>query len=562
MAIAAGFLILVLICAVMILPRYVFVSGMLVPRESPEVDLSGRRVDASKLLRLKSPEYIKIENCGVSAEEFDRIRDAFPDCEIIWSVPLSSGPVSSRSSELTLSSISESDLPLFAYFDNLETVHAEGVSEWEILSELEKRYPEVEISWGVTMNGKFYSAEIEELDLKEAVDIRELNEKLAAFTKLDRVLLQNDGLSTDEMLYVQEKYPDVLFRFTAEEFGGRYLTTAETLDFSNNDSIDISRLIQIAPLFRSVKLIDFTGCGYSNDEMYEVMQAYPETDICWQFEIYGKEVSSLDEEIDFSEIQISDTSEIEDALPYFKKLKKVDMSFCGIGNEEMDALNKRHDNVRFVWTVTLGKGKTGTTTYKLRTDATFFISSLQLGEENAYKLYDNDLEPLKYCTDMEALDLGHNLLTHCDFCRYMPKLRFFIAAGTPIHDISGLSECKELYYLELQVSSISDLSPLLECKALRHLNICECPTQESLRPVLSQMTWLERCYLFGRWTYYSSDRDYVLSDEFLPNTEKLVEAGWKIYNNYWRTHPSYFKMRDALGGAYYFTWQAVDLDKW
>lgn len=548
--IAAGILAVLILCVAVILSKNVFVSGRLIPIESQEIDLSGRKVDASRLLRLKAPAHIILEDCGVSVEEFDRLRDAFPDCEIIWSVPLSSGPVSSRSSELTLSSISKSDLPLFAYFDHLETIHAEGVSEWEILSELEKRYPDVGINWGVTLNGKYYSADIEELDFKETVDVRELNEKLAAFTKLERVSLQNDEPSTDEMLSLQEKYPDILFCFTVEEFGGKYLTTADSLDFSNDNSVDLPRLIQIAPLFRTVKSIDFTGCGYSNDEMYKVMQAYPETDICWQFELYGKEVSSLDEEIDFSGIQISDTSEIENALPLFKHLQKVIMSYCGIRNEEMDALNKRHDDVRFVWTVTLGAGRRGMPTYELRTDTTYFISSLQLGEENAYRLFDDTAEPLKYCTDMVALDLGHNKITKCEFCRYMPKLRFFIAAGSPLNDLSPLAECKELYFLELQFCPVTDLSPLLECKELRHLCVCACPTQDSVRTVLSQMTWLERCYMYGRTAFYTSDRDYVCSDGFLPNTEKWLLGGMGFYVH-WRTHPSYFEMRDALGGAYY-----------
>ena len=132
----------------------------------------------------------------------------------------------------------------------------------------------------------------------------------------------------------------------------------------------------------------------------------------------------------------------------------------------------------------------------------------------------------------------------------MPKLRFFIAAGCPLDDLSPLADCKELYFLELMFCPVTDLSPLLECKELRHLNVCACPTQDSVRPVLSQMTWLERCYMAGRTACYRSDYSYVYSDEFLPNTEKWLGIDMAFYEA-WRTHPSYFEMRDALGGAYY-----------
>ena len=546
---AAAVLALLLLCAGVVLSGHVYAGGRLIPRDAVSVDLSGTGAGAAEVLRLKSPEYLNLENCGIRAEEYDRIRERFPDCEILWSVPLSGGPVSSRCTELTVGSLSESDVPLFAYFDALKTVHAEGVAEWQILSELEKRYPAIGFRWGVTLNGKTYSADISRLLLKEDVGFEELKGKLAAFTKLESVSLQKDALTTDEKLALQESYPDVLFYFTVEEFGRKILNSTEKLDFSGERDIDIDRLVAIAPLLKNVKQIDFTDCGCTEEEMGRVMRAYPEAAVGWQMEICGKEVSTLDEEIDLSGIPISDVSEIENALPYFRNLKKVVMCKCGVGDEEMDALNRRHEDVRFVWTIFLGTPRRGFPQYELRTDTTYFISSLHLGEENAYRLFDDTAEPLKYCTDMVALDLGHNKISKCEFCRYMPKLRFFIAAGSHLDDLSPLSECKELYYVELMFCPVRDLSPLLECKELRHLNVCACPTQDSVRPVLSQMTWLERCYMAGKTACYASDYSYVYSDEFLPNTEKWL-WGMGFYTS-WRGHPVYREMRDALGGAYY-----------
>ena len=227
------------------------------------------------------------------------------------------------------------------------------------------------------------------------------------------------------------------------------------------------------------------------------------------------------------------------------------MCKCGIEDEEMDLLNKKYEDIRFVWTIYLGGPRASRyPRYELRTDTTYFISSLQIGEENAYKLTDETAAPLKYCTDMIALDLGHNKLTNCEFCRNMPKLRFFIAAGNfQFADLSALADCKELFYVELMFCPVSDLSPLLACKELRHLNVSACPTRDSVRSVISQMTWLERLYMAGRTCYYPEDTAYVYSDEFLPNTEKWL-LGLDFYGP-WRTHPAYFEMRDALGGAYY-----------
>lgn len=528
---------------------YIYCSGKMIPRTATDLALAGEKVCVSELLKLVSPEHINLEGCDIKVSDYDLLKGRFPDCNIKWSIPLSSGSFSNDSTAITLTAVSESDFPLFKYFDDLEKVDAEGVAEWQLLSALEKQYPDIDVNWGITLNGRYYSSDIERLVLNGSISYPELNEKLSGFTDIKSVSLLEDDLSTDEKLSLQSSYPDISFCFAVKEFGEQFSNLTDRLDLAGK-VIDIDRLVRISPLFKNVRSIDFTGCSYSNDEMLKVMQAFPDADVCWQFKLYGVEVSSLDEEIDFSGIQIDDIAEMEDVLPLLKHLQKVIMCKCGVSDEEMDALNKRYDTIRFIWTVYLGSPKSNKNPrFELRTDTTYFISSLQIGEENAYMLYDDTAEPLKYCTDMVALDLSHNRITNCEFCRYMPKLRYFIAPDCPLNDISPLAECKELFYLELMFCPVTDLSPLLECKELRHLNVCACPTQDSVRPVLSQMTWLERCYMAGRTCYYPSDRNYVYSDEFLPATEKWL-LGLEFYYK-WRRHPAYREMRDALGGAYY-----------
>lgn len=548
--IAALLLLAVLAAVFLVRSKYSFIGGRALSNDSQEIDLKGEKISVSQLLRLTDPKSINVEETGITADDYEKIRARYPDCSISWSIPLSCGYFSSKSESITISSIKEEDLPLFAYFDDLKEVHANGISEWELLSALETQYKNISLNWDIDLNGSRYSSDTKILSLNGPVSFSELNEKLRGFSQLEMLSLSEDGLSTDEKLSLQEAYPDISFDLMMEELGLSLSSSADRLDFSNTGDVDIDRLVQIAPLFKNVKTMDFTGCGCSTEEMSKVVKAFPDADVIWQFEIYGKEVSSLDEEIDLSGIQITDTSDIEKAIPYMKNLRKVIMCKCGIGDEEMDALNKKFDDVRFVWTVFLGTPKRGNPGYELRTDTTYFISSLQLGEEYAYRLFDDTAEPLKYCTDMIALDLGHNEITKCEFCRYMPNLRFFIAAGTNLDDISPLADCKELYFLEVMFSRVHDLSPLLECKKLRHLNICACPTAESLG-VLAQMTWLERCYMAGRSNYDNSkEYAYVSSDEFLPDTEKWL-LGLEDFYGPWRTHPSYFEMRDALGGAYY-----------
>lgn len=528
--------------------NYAFIGGKLISKKAESIDLEGKNIRVSSLTKLPLLKEINLVDSNITIEDYEALRESFPDSHIRWSVPLSSGRYDSESREISISSITEEDLDTFSYLTNLEKVSAQGIPDWQVLSQFENRYPDIGIDWGVELGGKYYASDTSELKLDPGMDPSELREKLCAFSKLRTVSVQGNSLEIDDQLALKEVYPDLDFEWLVNITPEGVSSKSDTLVFSGKRGIDLDLLIRCAPLFDRVGSIDFSGCGYSNADMKRVLDAFPEADVLWKLSVYGKEISSLDEEIDLSGIKVEDTSEIENILPYLRSLKKVIMCDCGIGNEEMDALNKRHDNVKFVWTVHFGIG------YALRTDETVFIASLYYGSAQSAKgdLNDNTINPLKYCTDMIAIDIGHQHITDCSIFAEMKDLKWLIIAMNNISDISALANCKELYYLEAFWNPITDVSPLLECKKLRHLNICQCNSQSSL-DALAQMTWLERCWMSGGGTYDDrKDTKYVWSDEFLPHTMKRLR-GLDHTGDGWRNYPAYFEMRDVFNGQYYPT---------
>lgn len=533
---------------VFVVYNYAFIGGKLISKKAESIDLSGKNIRVSSLTKLPYLKEIILLDSDISVEDYEALKTAFPQSTVRWSVPLSSGRYDSQSDTISISSITEEDIALFSYFDHLRKVTAEGIPDWEILSELERSYPDIDIDWGVELNGRYYSSDLSELSLENGADPSELLEKLCVFTELKKVSVEGAVLEIDDQLALVESYPDLVFNWLVKITPDGIPCDTDTLDFSGKHDTDLNVLIKCAPLLKHLESIDFSGCGFSNGEMKKVADAFPGAEVLWQFTVCGKEVSSLDEEIDLSGIQIEDTAEIEKALPYLKKLNKVVMSDCGISNEDMDALNRKYEDVKFVWTVYFGVG------YHLRTDDTVFIASLFYGSAQSAKgdLNDNTINPLKYCTDMVAIDIGHQHITDCSIFAEMKDLKWLIIAMNNISDISALANCKELYYLEAFWNPIRDLTPLLECKKLRHLNICQCDTEGSLDK-LAQMTWLERCWMSGGGTYNDrTDRDYVYSNEFLPHTMKRLR-GLDHTGDGWRNYPAYFEMRDVFHGEYYTT---------
>ena len=250
------------------------------------------------------------------------------------------------------------------------------------------------------------------------------------------------------------------------------------------------------------------------------------------------ETPSDAEELDLSGIEISDTSDIDKAVGAMADLKKIIMSDCSIPDEEMDALNRKFDDVRIVWTVYIKD-------YACRTDAVdFCISRIT----SRYGNITNEMvAPLKYCTDMVTLDLGHMNFNDISFVENMPHLKYFIIGDTLTDDLSPLQNCYELYYLEMFITRVRDLTPLLDKTSLKHLNISYVDLDDYTQ--LSQMTWLDRLWYVNAPLTNPKRQEII---DALPNTEVAFSSpDGSSVDRSWRYNDSYFEMRDNLGMAYH-----------
>ena len=138
------------------------------------------------------------------------------------------------------------------------------------------------------------------------------------------------------------------------------------------------------------------------------------------------------------------------------------MDDCGTSNEAMARLRDDYaGRVKVVWRVHFGYFSDLTDTKIIHAVAP---------EQDTY-ITDEMCEVLRYCTETEYMDIGHDPLTTIEFCRYMPKLRLAILSYNDITDLSPLTACPDLYMVELFCCrKLSDLSPLAQCENLEYLN--------------------------------------------------------------------------------------------
>ncbi len=214
-------------------------------------------------------------------------------------------------------------------------------------------------------------------------------------------------------------------------------------------------------------------------------------------------------------------------LDQFPHLSHVDMFGTKVKKEEIQLLTSRYPGVTFGWTIHIfGKGKG----HDVRTDQTAF-STLH---GDCYDHSSDQLDVLRYCTELRALDLGHNRITDISFLSGMTKLRVLILACNEIKDISPLANMPDLEYVELFSNKISDLSPLTGLPHLMDLNLTYNRVPDTVE--LSKMTQLKRLWV-GHCVPKLQGKMLNALCAALPNTQVIAEG--EPTQNGWRKHPHY-----------------------
>lgn len=241
-----------------------------------------------------------------------------------------------------------------------------------------------------------------------------------------------------------------------------------------------------------------------------LMEAAPDADVCYRFTLFEKEFTTLDEEMNFHQVTMDDEgAAVKEVLPCMKNCKYLDMDFTGVSSEHMAEIRDAYPQMKVVWRIWFG------TDCSVRTDAQRILAS-----NLNHKLQDSNTQDLKYCTDIRLLDIGHNgMLEDYSFLEYMPDLEVAILGITGLKDLTPISGCTKLEYLELNTlynGQNLDLEPLKNLTNLEHLNLCRLGYVQHWE-VLKNLTKLKRLF-FGCNTWLPEGAREEL-EAALPNTE-------------------------------------------
>ena len=522
----------------------------------------------------RNADVLDLRFADVTTADYDKLRKKAPNSEILWRIPFQWKTYDQDTDVLYVTSLTDEDVATLDYFTRLKTVEAQKCTDYPQLAALAARRPEVTVEYAVTIDGREYPQDTAVVSIsgitEEEINLLTYLPELTAVTAV--------GCRTPEQMtqlrdFCQEKGLSFALRFGTKT----YPDTVEELDVTGVTDGELE-LLQLLP---ELKTLHLKNPEADPETVAQLRSTYPKADISWEVEIAGVSFPDDTKEVDLSAALESsaaqtttataagtqtavgaqtttktqtttgtaagtqstketkstapavtlDLEDLEKKMSYLSDAKQVFLGKCGLDNEELAALRERvRDSYKLVWTVQLGKKLTA------RTDDTTFMPV----REHVYYFLDEDAYNLRYCEDMLCVDVGHMGLTNIDFVKGMPHLQILILAHNgQLQDISPISSCKELIFLELDWSAVKDFTPLVGCTSLEDLNIGL--TYPSVEPLM-QMTWLKNLWMVDRGGAYQLS-------QALPDT-KIVASADVTVGAGWRNLPNYYKMRDMLGMEY------------
>ena len=508
--------------------EYVFWNGSMLPKHEQSISVTGKSMrHPEAFLKFTDLRHLDARDTGMTAVQYEWFRQELPDCTVLWDIPVQGKAYDRETTELTVERLTDEEIDSLQYFWNLQLVDVGNWDDYSRIQAMQRQYPDCTIRYRIHVAGEWWDSDVVSLILQDA-DPLELMEKLRWFQSLESVMLTGEVPSQSELQQLQSSFPEVFFLWKMDAMGMSLETDITSLDLTDVPLSSVEELENLLPYFPQLETVTL-GINPDQKELVALAKQYPDIQFLFEMVFADRVLDTGAEELDLSNIPMEDTTGLEEILPCFHNLKKVIMCECGIPNEEMDALNQKYQDIRFVWSVELAG-------MKFRTDAVYFTPNkwgISCDDENIYDL--------RYCTDMVCVDIGHHMkVTNCEWVRYMPELKYLILAETGISDLTPLENHESLIYLEIFLSKVKDYSPLTTCKALEDLNLCY--TQGDPKPI-GEMTWLKRLWWAGCW----AGRSY-LKDK-LPDTYaeylSLSSTG-----RGWREGQHYYDMRDFIGMDY------------
>lgn len=443
----------------------------------------------------------------------------------------------SRIESLTMT-VTEKTIRQLEDYPNLKTLNLSGSTCYTAILVYMQNHPEVEVIYSVDFGGANAVNWAEDIVLpSDGVNFSQIWQNLVYLPNLRSVHLPNTGLTLSQIDGLRATYPEVTFTYTVAykdmelEEG---ITELNLAGITASDMEEAAAALTMLPNLEYVELMNSSGtCSLTRQEVKELVELVPNARFHYAFNLFGKTVSTTDEQIYFKGLSLTpeDEPEIREALSIMAPGSTLVLDNCGLSSELLDSIRADFTEVDLVWRVYFGTQNRYTT---LTNDDTIRC---------VYNVTDDTCYEMRYLRSVKYMDLGHNdTLTDLSFLAYMPDLEIAILSGCAASDLSGIENCKKLEFLELaNCLKLADITPLAGCSNLKYLNICYTKVS-SLMP----LDGLDIQNLFCKRTKVDADEQKQFQEihpdatAVFTGNDPYAGPGWR-YTDYGYTYTDFYK---------------------
>lgn len=268
---------------------YVILDSELIRRDLTQFTVTGDALPSDEfLLKFHQLAVLDIRRVPLSPDEFDRLQQLLPVCEILWNIPFQGNVFPHDTKALAVSSLTEEDMKIIPYFKELQTIDAESCQNYEILMDLQAKLPQLNILYTIELNGKSYSLleaqDVNHLTLADA-DLKELSNALPCFLNVQEIEFTG-VLPENEAIYeLMCRYPNITFVWDLNVCGVSASSTATTLILSGISMESTDEVESMLKYFPNLVRVEMCDCGISTEEMAALSKEYPEIRFVWTIKV-------------------------------------------------------------------------------------------------------------------------------------------------------------------------------------------------------------------------------------------------------------------------------------
>ena len=317
-------LVIAVACLVNYFNTYVVIDGTEFRRDSVSIDLSGEPVeDLNKLKKLTGLKKLDLRDTGLTLEQYQDLQAALPECEIIWSVPFQDGFCSSNMTTLRVDTISEADFAVFQHLPELKYIKADNCTDYDVLMKLIQEYPQLQVSYTVSFSGKQTYNNTQVIYITDP-NPQEISAGLKYLPDVTTVNFKGNLPEIEELIALQQEFPEIVFYWEFELFGVPVNTLAEFVDLSGIKMESTDEVARYIPCFYKLGQIDMLNTGLSNEELDALNKQFPDTRIVWNIKIWGVSVRTDAEYFMPAKIKLKKGGGTLDALKYCSDMRVLD----------------------------------------------------------------------------------------------------------------------------------------------------------------------------------------------------------------------------------------------